>query len=103
MWAAYSLSVIFSFTGVGNVCSMMLVEVTPEHLIGKVTSLYFLVAYLLGAATGPTIFAMVARSFQGPTAIVDSILLCYPSAIILTIAIMLAGGRAARRWISSEG
>jgi len=91
MWMGYGVWCVLSYTVVGNVCGMMLVEITPSHLVGKVASIYFLCAYFLGATPGPTLFALVAQyGFRGPSAISQAILVCYPLVIVLTIAALLA-------------
>lgn len=96
MWAAYGLSVLI--TGAGQVAvAAILVEVTPGRLIGKVTSMQFLVGNILGLAMGPTLFALVAKLFSGKRAIAESMLVCYPSIVIVTVVFMAITARELRR------
>ncbi len=98
LWIAYGVWTVFSYTAVGSVCSMTLVEITPSRFVGKVTSLYFLLAYTLGVGGGPYLFAQLAEhAFSGPGAIGDSMLVCYPVALVLTIFLMARGARLASR------
>ena len=93
---AYGLSVLI--TGCGQVAvAAILVEVTPGRLMGKVTSLQFLAGNLLGLAVGPTLFALVAKLFTGKRAIADSMLVCYPTIVVVTVAFMVITARELRR------
>jgi len=98
MWTGYAFSMLLTnATGVAG--TMALAQITPSRLMGKVTSFYFLVANLVGLATGPTVVALVAAwLFSGPLAISHAMMLCYP---LLTMGNLLFLGILAlqmRRW-----
>lgn len=96
MWIAYGLSLLL--TGAGQVAvAAILAEVLPGRLMGKATSLQFLVGNILGLAMGPTLFALVAKLFSGPRAIADSMLLCYPTIVAVTVGFMILAARELRR------
>ena len=94
MWGGYALTMLLTnATGVAG--TMSLAQVTPGHLMGKATSFYFLIANLVGLASGPTVVALVAGAFfTGPLAIVDAMTLCFP---LLTIGNVVCLGLFARQ------
>lgn len=99
MWTAYVLSILFSTSGVQVACGMMLAEVTPGRLMGKMTSFYYMVINLLAAGSGPTIMAMVSQyGFHGPRAISHAMTLCYAVFILATVLLLMFGSRQFRRW-----
>jgi MFS family permease len=96
MWIAYGASVLI--TGCGQVAvAAILADVTPGRMMGKVTSLQFLVGNILGLAMGPTLFALVAKLFTGPRAIAYSMLVCYPAIVAVTVLFMVITARELRR------
>jgi MFS family permease len=98
LWIAYGIWAVFSYSTVGSVCSMTLVEITPSRLVGKVTALYFLLAYTIGVGGGPYFFARVAELFfAGPGAITNAMLVCYPLSLLVTIVLMTRGAWLAAR------
>jgi len=94
MWTSYGFTMLLTnATGVAG--TMALAQVTPSHLMGKVTSFYFLIANLLGLASGPTVVALVASAFfSGRLAIVDAMMLCFP---LLTLGNVVCLGLFARQ------
>ncbi len=98
MWIALGASILI--TGAGQVAIAAIVaEVTPGRLIGKVTSLQFLVGNILGLAMGPTLFALVAETFfTGKRAIASSMLVCYPAIAAVTVALMIVTALELRRF-----
>lgn len=96
MWMAYAASVLI--TGCGQVAiALIIAQVTPGRLMGKVISMQFLVGNLLGLALGPTLFALVAQLFSGKRAIADSMLVCYPTIAVVTVLFMAITARELRR------
>ncbi len=98
MWIALGLSILI--TGAGQVAiAAIMAEVTPGRLMGKATSLQFLVGNILGLAMGPTLFAAVAeRFFTGPRAIADSMMVCYPAIVAVVVVFMAITARELRRF-----
>jgi len=97
MWISYAGSILFS-SGVQIACGIMLANVTPGHLMGKVTAFYYLTANLIGLGVGVTFYAGVARLFfAGPGALRTALLVCYPGGMALTILLLALGIAAARR------
>jgi MFS family permease len=95
-WIVYGVSLVI--TGAGQVAvAAILAEVCPGQLMGKITSLQFLAANMLGLALGPTLFAYVAKLFTGPRAIADSMMVCYPTIVAVTVAFMILIARELRR------
>jgi len=102
MWVAYAFSV-FVNGGVQISCGIMLANVTPGRLMGKVTAFYYLVANLVGLGLGVTAYAAVAQyGFSGRYALAHAMMLCYALTIGLTILILLLGTREVSRWYARQ-
>lgn len=94
MVGVYSLLSCSTLAMTGSV----LATVTPGRLMGKVTALYFMIVNLLGLALGPMAFALAAKCFSGPLAIVYSIQLCYPIIILITVSLLAYAATQLHKW-----
>jgi MFS family permease len=98
MWTCYVLYLLLN-GGSGIACSTALSRVTPERLMGKITSFYILSSNLIGLAFGPTVFALVSEEFfSGPHAIAYSIMVCYPVLMGITAVFLGFGAIEVRRF-----
>lgn len=68
------------------VAASILAQITPQRLMGKVTSIYLLVFTLLGLGFGPTLVALISdRFYTGPQAI--GFALGTATAVLMTLAL----------------
>ena len=94
MWVAYALCTIFGTSATQIACGVMLANVTPLHLMGKVVAIYFLSANILGQAVGVSCIAMVAEyAWSGPGALSHALLLCYVVAMAFMLLMLLWGAK----------
>ncbi len=84
-WTCIAIGFVFkgAWAAVG---AATLAEITPSHLMGRITAIYFLMQNLIGQALGPTMVAVVAdTAFEGRSAIASA--LSSVSLIVTVIAI----------------
>lgn len=68
----------------GLVCATILAWITPGRMMGKITSINFLMLGLVGMIGGPTLIPIVAGSlFKGPAALSYGLLVCAGAAYLL--------------------
>jgi MFS family permease len=104
VWVAYGLSTFFCTAGAQISSRIMLANVTPSHLIGKIGALYYLTANLLGQAFGVSCIALVAQyGFSGPRALPHAMICCYLAAMAATLLSMSWAARSVRLWAASGG
>ncbi|HUB95643.1 MAG TPA: MFS transporter [Stellaceae bacterium] len=88
MWATLGVSLLLAGCYY-PVSASLLAQLTPQRLMGKVTSIYLLVFTLLGLGAGPTFVAAISdRLFAGPQAI--GYALGTASAILIGTAMVMA-------------
>jgi MFS family permease len=97
MWGAWVVMTLTSVSPLAATGTVM-TAITPSRLMGKVTSLYFLIANLLGFSLGPTVFATVALMFEGKNAMASALALGFPLLMAVKLGLMLVAARQVRNW-----
>lgn len=102
LWTGAALKVLIN-GGVTIVSLVVVAEITPARLIGKVSAVFYLMVNLLGNALGPTVFALVARLFfTGKEAMGQAMLVAYPVTIGASVILLLVCARLLTTWHKAQ-
>lgn len=78
------------YASYASLSGALMAQITPGHLMGKLTAIYFMATNLLGLATGPTVVVVVSRVFfSGPEGIGNALVATFAVSTLFGVLLMM--------------